>query len=121
MRVLLVAVGGAAGALGRYAVSLLGRGATFPWTTLTINLLGSLLLGLLLGAAAEGRVGRLPVLAVGVGFLGAFTTFSTFSWEAVTLLRDDRLAAASTYVVVSVVGGLLAVGSGLVLARAALR
>ena len=82
MRVLLVAVGGAAGALGRYAVSLLGRGATFPWTTLTINLLGSLLLGLLLGAAAEGRVGRLPLLAVGVGFLGAFTTFSGWALES---------------------------------------
>ncbi len=121
MRVLLVAVGGAAGALTRYAVGLTVRGNAFPWATLMVNLVGSLLLGALLGAAAEDRIGRLAALALSVGFLGAFTTFSTFSWEAVALLRADRVAAASAYVSASVGGGLLAALVGLLAARSALR
>ena len=124
MRILLVAIGGAAGALARHAVARSAGPDAVPWSTLGINLAGSLLLGLVLGAAPEGRLGGtdgLGVAALGVGFLGAFTTFSTFSWETLTLLRDDRAGTAAAYVVASVLGGVAAAGAGLAAVRALLR
>jgi len=121
MRLVLIGLGGAAGALARYAVARAAGPDAVPWATLGINLAGSLLLGVVLGAAADGRLGGLAVAALGVGFLGAFTTFSTFSWETLTLLREDRLGAAAAYAAASVVGGLAAAGAGLLAVRALLR
>jgi CrcB protein len=111
----LVAVGGSAGTLVRYA---LGRWAvvapgTFPTTTFAINVTGALVLGLVLGALGRFR----PADAtwrplVGVGFLGGYTTFSTFAVETTQLVRADRAVTAATYVVASVVLGLLAARIG---------
>lgn len=90
-----VAVGGAAGAVCRHAVGLLARAClppTFPYGTLLVNTGGSLVLGVLVGIA--GTAANLPPLLfalVGVGFCGAFTTFSTF---AVETLARDQLALA---------------------------
>jgi CrcB protein len=103
MQVLLVALGGAAGSVARYGVGvaaarLLGLG--FPWGTLIVNVFGGFAMGLL-----AARVGPEDVnlrLALGVGVLGGFTTFSTFSLETVRLMQHQPVMAA-LYVVASVV------------------
>ncbi|KUK47235.1 MAG: protein crcB, partial [Actinobacteria bacterium 66_15] len=102
---LLVAVGGAAGASARYAVSLCTHAASgaFPWSTLGVNVAGSFLLGLLTAVLPEGVAGERLRLLVGVGALGGFTTFSTFSVEALALARGDQWLPAAGYVVGSVV------------------
>ncbi|WP_292360599.1 MULTISPECIES: fluoride efflux transporter CrcB [unclassified Methylophaga] len=116
-----IAVGGAAGALLRFAMSngvykILGR--DFPYGTLAVNVLGSLLIGILfilliekLAVAAEWRAGLI------VGLLGAFTTFSTFSLETFTLLEDGAFVKAGLNVLLSVVLCLLATWLGISLGR----
>jgi CrcB protein len=118
MRVLWVAVAGAAGAVTRYGVGRAFSTRDFPWVTLTINLTGSFLLGLLLGVATEREWPELATLTVGTGFLGAYTTFSTFSHETVTLARTDRLGLAALYVAASVAGGLASATAGWATGRA---
>ena len=111
MRVALIAVAGAAGALARYGVGTAVGVRTFPWGTLGINVAGSFLLGLLL-QAGPGRIDDDVRVALAVGFLGAFTTFSTFSYETIALLRDGRAAAAALYVGASVIAGVGAAAIG---------
>jgi CrcB protein len=106
-----VALGGALGAVARYGVGAAVGGRSFPWATLVINVAGSFALGVVLAGAAT-RWPPAVASAATVGFLGAFTTFSTFSFEATQLLRDGRPAAAGTYVAISVVLGLLASAGG---------
>ncbi len=98
MQILVIAGGGALGALGRFWMSsavyrLLGR--DFPWGTLAVNTLGSFLMGLLFVLFVE-RFGIGPQVraAVLVGFLGAFTTFSTFSLETLNLIEEGALGVA---------------------------
>ncbi len=118
---LLMAGAGGAGALCRYGLAGLVQrlaGARFPVGTLAVNLLGCLLFGLLWGWL-EGRVGfstqtRTVVLT---GFMGAFTTFSTFAFETATLLQAGQLAAAVLNVVVQSVAGVLLVIAGMALAQ----
>ena len=88
MQVLLVGLGGFCGAVTRYGVGRLFSGAAFPYATLTVNVIGSLLIGLLatLLAARSGESESLRLFLV-VGFLGAFTTFSAFSLETLHLLN----------------------------------
>lgn len=109
---LAIFFGAGLGGLARYAVGgWIHRfaGAGFPWGTLVINVSGSLALALL-HAFLEGTV---PVrhwrAFVGVGLLGGYTTFSTFSYEAVRLLQDGQWARAGVYVLGNVVLGLAAV------------
>ena len=116
-----IAVGGAFGALMRFFVStgtylLLGRG--FPYGTLMVNVLGSLLMGALFVVLSE-RLALGPEWRAGllVGLLGAFTTFSTFSLETLVLLEEGRWLTASANVFVSVLLCLLATWIGLTLAR----
>ena len=113
-----VAVLGALGALARYGIGVAvgGRGGgvaagSFPWPTFAINVLGSFLLGLVLtwGASVWSRD---VVVAVGVGFLGAFTTFSTFGYETQSLLRGGRGGVAAAYVAASVLVGVAAAWAG---------
>ena len=99
-------IGGCLGAMGRFYTGklLAGAGRSFPFPTLCINIFGSFLLGL---AVASG----LPALwykLIGIGFLGAFTTFSTFSYETLQLLHTRRILAACIYSVSSVVLGVAA-------------
>jgi fluoride exporter len=98
---LLVALGGAAGSLARYATSLAFAGA--PWGTLAVNLAGSAAIG---AAAALGLTGEARLLLV-AGFLGGFTTFSAFSLEAMGLAERSPVLAA-LYVAASVLGGIAA-------------
>jgi len=116
-----VALGGALGALARYGISgwVYDRlGENFPWGTLVVNLVGCLALGLVIrwiqvsAVAPEVR----PFLTIGV--LGAFTTFSTFSYETVALLQEGQWLRAGLYMGGSVVLGLIAMVAGMALATA---
>lgn len=112
MTPVLVAVAGAAGALSRYGIGHAVGERSFPWATLAINVLGSFLLGLLWRVGLERDWPASTVTPLGTGFLGAFTTYSTFSNETVALVRADRAAAAGAYVALSVLAGLLAAAAG---------
>jgi len=126
---LLVASGGALGALARYHIGLAvmkfaGSSSDFPWGTLTVNIVGSLAMGLLIawftrdgGAHPLGEV-RMGLL-LGVGLLGGFTTFSAFSLELVLMLQRGAFGLALGYAGVSVVAGVAALYLGLSFARGA--
>lgn len=105
--ILAIALGGAVGAVGRYlAMSAVGHwmGHGFPWGTLAVNVAGSAAMGVLIEASALVWSPSPAVRAlIVVGVLGAFTTFSTFSLDAVFLLERGRFAAAAAYVAGSVV------------------
>jgi len=119
-----LAAGGVAGTLARYG---LGRwiptwaGTDFPWHTLAINLAGSFVLGFAMRAAETLPVSPEVRGMVTVGFCGAFTTFSTFSLETVTLLQEGEWARGAAYALGSVAAGVLAVMAGLAAAGAAFR
>lgn len=117
MTVVLIGVAGASGALARYGIGQAVGTRSFPWATLGINVAGSFLLGVLLKLAADRGWPDSTSLPLGVGFLGAFTTFSTLSVETQTMLRTDRLTAALAYVALSVAGGIAAAALGYVIAR----
>ncbi len=116
-----VALGGALGSVSRFLLGpALQRAfnATFPVGTLFINVVGSLILGFVLGLAAEGVDVRPEARAfIAIGFCGGFTTFSTFSYEAVRLLEDGEGSRAALYVLTSVVLSISAAFIGLVAAR----
>jgi CrcB protein len=116
-----VMIGGALGAGARHLVgqAMLARlGPGFPWWTLSINIAGSLLMGLLIGGLARGSDGGDTArLFFGVGVLGGFTTFSSFSMEFWLLFERGETAQAASYVFASVVGAILACGLGLLIVR----
>ena len=120
-RYLLVAAGGAAGAVARYAVGTQATrwlGAGQVWGTLSVNVVGGLVMGLLAGwLATRGGEGERWRLLLGVGVLGGFTTFSAFSLETAQLIEQRRWGAASGYVAASVILSLAALMAGLWLAR----
>jgi CrcB protein len=116
----LLIVFGALGTLARYGLQGLVQeraGSSFPAGTLVVNILGCFLLG----GVAEYALTHLSIppewrIGITVGFLGAFTTFSTFTFEAVRLIQDGEWARAGTYLMASVVGGILAILAGMRLA-----
>ena len=119
--VALVGLGGAAGTLARYALGRLAPVApgTFPTTTFTINVTGAFVLGLLLGVIARTRpTDQIWRPLLGIGFLGGYTTFSTFAVETTQLVRAHAAAVAVAYVIASVVAGLLAARLGELVAGA---
>lgn len=114
-----VALGGAVGSGLRYAVGvaivrLLGHG--FPLAVITVNILGSFVMGLFVVLAAHRGLTHLSPLVM-TGFLGGFTTFSAFSLETVNLFERGQLGAAAAYVAISVVGSVGALMLGIYLAR----
>ena len=124
MPYLWVALGGAAGAVARYAVAQWAGARwswTFPWGTFAVNLTGSLAIGLVMTLLlARGADPAYRLLLV-TGFLGGYTTFSAFSFEVVSLLEARRWDAAALYVAASVVLGLMATLLGLGLGRLIVR
>lgn len=115
MTTLLVAAGGTLGVLARFGISRLTiHSEALIWSTVAINVVGSLLLGLLVAGAWFDRDIR---EALGVGFLGGLTTFSTFSVQVVLETEAGEMGRALAYLVVSVVGGLAAAGVGYALGR----
>jgi CrcB protein len=115
MTAVLVALAGAAGVLSRYAISNAFHGDALPWATVAINVAGSFLLGVLV---VEPWFSPQTRAALGVGFLGGFTTFSTFSVQAVLDVDAGQSGRAVAYVTASVLGGLAAAAAGFYLARA---
>lgn len=122
MRALVVGVAGCFGAMARYGVDRLVGGSTgggFPWATFAINVSGCFLLGFLVtvmtstaGASSTTRA------ALTIGFVGSYTTFSTFAYEAFRLGDDGRPAMALVYLVASVIVGVVSVAAGIAAGKA---
>jgi len=118
---LYVMVGGAVGSGARY---LTGRamtallGAGYPFGTLAVNLVGGLLMGVLVGVLARNSAPEGWRLLLGVGVLGGFTTFSSFSLDVVTMIERGAPGLALGYVLVSVIGSIAALFAGLSAVRA---
>lgn len=109
MSLLLVIAGAAIGAPLRYLCdrAVQARHDTvFPWGTFAVNMVGSLILGVVTGAVTAGAASPQVQLAVGTGFCGALTTYSTFSYETLRLLEGDARLFAAANVVGSIVAGL---------------
>jgi CrcB protein len=123
---LLAATGGALGAGARHLVNVgfgswLGVGTGFPWHTLTVNVVGCLLMGVLVEVLALRLGGSLELRTfLATGILGGFTTFSAFSLDFAQLVQRGDLAQAFAYVAASVVLCLAAIFAGLALTRAVL-
>ena len=119
--IIAIALGGALGALSRFWVvnlTSLWLGDEFPYSMLIVNILGSFVIGIVFVFLVERAL--LPVAwraAVMIGFLGAFTTFSTFSLQTLALLEAGRFLAASVYVLSSVLICIMAAALGLFIAR----
>jgi CrcB protein len=112
---LLVLAGGAIGAPLRYLTDLLVQSrhdSVFPWGTLAVNVAGSLILGLLAGAADAAAVSDWVLTLVGTGFCGALTTFSTFGYETLRLVEDGSYSQAALNAAVSILLGLGACAAG---------
>lgn len=120
-RLLIVAAGGALGAVARYGVGRWLPATGWPWPTLTANVVGGLLMGLLAGwlAFRGGAQGETIRLFAAVGLLGGFTTFSAFSLETALMIEKRQFALASGYVAASVVLSIAALFLGLMIARRA--
>ena len=121
MHWLAVAVGGALGAMARYGVSSIifnPSSQKFPWATMSVNVLGSFVMGLLFVVIVE-KAALPPEMRslLMIGFLGAFTTFSTFSLIALGLWQNGHLFLALVYVVATVVLCLVAISGAIWLAR----
>ncbi len=120
-QLLAVGLGGFIGAIARYAMSgIVYRywGTGFPYGTFAVNILGCFILGFF-AMLSEERTVLHPLTRnlIAVGLLGSFTTFSTFSYETLMLVRDGSLLSAGVNIAASLLLGLLAVYAGIVLAR----
>ncbi|KPU84835.1 protein CrcB [Marinosulfonomonas sp. PRT-SC04] len=118
--ILQVAIGGALGAVARYltgvaAVRIMGHG--YPWGTLTVNIVGSFLMGMLIVVlmTKDGGMRVAPLLMTGM--LGGFTTFSAFSLDALTIFERGQIGQAALYVSASVGLSLAAIFLGVMIAR----
>lgn len=116
-----VAAGGLVGAPARFAAdALIGvrTRSDLPWGTFAINVVGSLLLGVIVGLADHHHVGPVVVTLVGTGFCGSFTTFSTFLFETHLLMEDDRYVRAVLNVAGNVAIGFAVAALGIALGAA---
>jgi CrcB protein len=117
VRFVAVAVAGALGALARYSIGLAVGPRSFPWATFGINVTGSFALGVVLTVAVAHGWSTETVAAVAIGFLGAYTTYSTFAFESFNLAHAGRALTAAAYVAASVVVGVLAAQAGYLFAH----
>jgi CrcB protein len=115
-----IALGGALGALLRHVVTTLAQsqlGDPFPWGTLTVNVIGSFLIGVLFQVFDEMTISTDVKLLLATGGLGAFTTFSTYSLETFRLIEGGKIELGLLNLAVSTVVGLTAVFLGIYLVR----
>ena len=108
---LLVALGGGVGSVLRYLLS--GMNASFPWGTFAVNILGSLIIGLLVGLVSKGVLSAEMKLLLVTGFCGGFTTFSTFANESLGMMKTGDVLMMALYVGASVALSILAVWLGM--------
>ena len=121
MSFLFVALGGALGAVGRYAISLIPIKTEFPLLTLITNILGAVLIGFIVGVVSNREdVSANTILFWKAGVCGGFTTFSTFSLEAFTLVENKMHFLGGVYIVLSVAFCLLGIFCGKKLAGLAI-
>lgn len=121
MNWLLVMVGGAVGAPLRYVTDLAVQKrhqTVFPWGTFTVNVAGSLVLGVLTGVVLEDAGSSSVQLLLGTGLCGALTTYSTFSYETLRLAEEGARFAAVANVAATVLGGLVALFAGAAFSQA---
>ena len=116
---LLVALGGAAGSVLRYLLSNINT--SFPWGTFAVNVLGSFLIGLLVGLMSKGVLSPEMKLLLVTGFCGGFTTFSTFANESFSMMKAGDVLLTALYVGASVIIGILAVWGGMTLSNISIR
>lgn len=112
MGFLFVAMGGAIGAMARYAISLIPVKSDFPLLTLVTNIIGAILIGFIVGITSKHKVSDNTVLFLKTGICGGFTTFSTFSLEAYNLFGDKHYMLAGLYVALSCIGCIFGVLCG---------
>lgn len=116
-----IGLGGALGAMSRFTLAnavFKWLGKAYPYGTLSVNLIGSFLIGMAYIWLVENEFGGDPHRHfIMVGFLGAFTTFSTFSLESLTLLQQGRTMAFFTYIALSLIGCMLATALGMILTK----
>jgi fluoride exporter len=121
MFIAVMLIGGAIGAPTRYLLDSFVSdrvSGVFPWGTFAVNVSGSFVLGVTTGLALYHGLGDLPRAAIGIGFCGAYTTFSTFSYETVRLLEEGDVGLAAGNALGSIAAGLAAAGLGLALTAA---
>lgn len=122
LSIAIVALGGAIGSVCRYLTGLFMTrlfGPSFPWGTITVNIIGSFAIGLLTELVARRLNASMELrLLIVVGFLGGFTTFSSFSLDTVALIEKGALMTALTYVAASLFVSLAATFGGFTLGRA---
>ncbi|HZI98547.1 MAG TPA: fluoride efflux transporter CrcB [Actinomycetales bacterium] len=121
MTLLFVCIGAAVGAPARYLTdrAIASRhDSVFPWGTFAVNVVGSLVLGVLVGAATQREVPPGLVAGLGTGFCGALTTYSTFGYETLRLAEDGARLIATLNVVASIAAGLGAAAGGYLLGQA---
>jgi len=119
--ILLVGAGGFIGSVGRYLVQLLfckNTLSVFPYNTIIVNILGSLLIGVIYALSEKQNI-MTPEwrIFLATGICGGFTTFSAFSYENISLLRDGHLMQALVYSSLSIIFGLLATYIGIILVK----
>jgi len=120
IKIAYLALGGATGAILRYWISGLPHkiyGGVFPWGTLIVNLAGSLLIGFFWGLLGRENISTNVRSFLFIGLFGSFTTFSTFAFESLNLIRDGNIKYALANVVASNVLGILLVFGGFVLSK----
>ena len=116
-----VGAGGLVGAPSRFILDQVVNSRTravFPWGTYIINASGAFILGLISGLVAYQGLGHTPSAVIGTGFCGAYTTFSTFSWETVRLIEEGTPTAAAWNIVGSLLLGLATAAAGMAIAYA---
>ena len=120
LKLLYVGVGGFFGAVLRYWISgwvYQLTGTDFPYGTLVVNLIGAFLLGIFMAVALQANISTAMRHLVAIGMLGAFTTFSTFSYETLQLLQHGELWRGLLNIGVSIIAGLIAVWLGMLMGR----
>ncbi|MED5271524.1 MAG: fluoride efflux transporter CrcB [Candidatus Thermoplasmatota archaeon] len=105
---LLVAIGGALGASLRYLVILWIPTEGFPWSTLSVNLIGSFILGIIIGFSTNQLLDEKTTLMIATGVLGAFTTMSTYSMDTITLWENEKILAILYIIATAIIGPILA-------------
>ena len=118
--ILLVGLGSFIGGIGRYLVTLLVQNrflSTFPYGTMVVNILGCFMIGVIYGISDRGSMPAEWRIFLATGIMGGFTTFSSFSNDTVSMLRDGQYWPAFSYVAISLLIGLAATFSGISLIK----